>query len=441
MVVLVYLMNNQKIQILPTLQIIIDKLKIGKELDLRNVTFVCVQHLLFTTVDLINALIILGAKPSNIHITGKIYSTCPEVVEQIIKMGVIYYHNTQPKQLGRFNDYFNQDMINMWDKVSLSLHNTKSDTIIILDDGSKSIANIPKSLTEHYKVFAVEQTSSGIALIKRNNVVIPVVNVAFSAAKQLLESPMIAKAVVTKLDKFLSLHTNDCFICGVAGLGVIGRAVVQKLLSLNHKVLVYDRFEEKYDRISSVKIVASTQLLFQEADYIFGCTGEDITISLDINKIQGIKNLISCSSQDIEFLSLLKIIQTNSHDNFNVLSNINYTLNNGIIKIFRGGYPINLDNSGESVPAKDIQLTRGLLLAGIIQALFHLLQDPKPEAKQYMLHPKIQKLIVEILIENNTSSIFKGSLVSNFLNEEWIKNNSSGEYVSSDALLRNFSAQ
>lgn len=435
MVVLVYLMNNQKIQILPALQIIIDKVKASKELDFENITFVCVQHLLFTTVDLIRALITLGTKPSNIHITGKIYSTCPGVVEQIIEIGAIYYRSTQPQQLGCFNEYFNQDIVDMWDKIGSSLRNTKSDIIIILDDGSKSIANIPKFLTEHYTVFAVEQTSSGIAQIKKNNITIPVVNVAFSAAKQLLESPMIARAVVEKLGKFLSLHTGR-LNCGVAGLGVIGRAVVQKLLSLNHQVVVYDRFEEKYDLIDSVKVVGSVRSLFQEADYIFGCTGEDITISLDFNEIRGIKNLISCSSQDVEFLSLLKFIQTNFPGNYsNILSNMDFTLNNGIIKFFRGGYPINLDNSGESVPAKDIQLTRGLLLGGIIQALFHLLQGPKPEAKQYMLHPKMQKLIVQ---EIRTDLAFNEKLISNFLNEEWVKNNSSGEYMTSDTILKYF---
>ncbi len=424
-------MNNteHKQKILPVLQTVVDRLKVCKEFNLTNVTFVCIQHLLFTTVDLIKSLIMLGAKPSNIHIMGKIYSTCPDVVGQIIKLGVVYYHYTQPQQLGSFNDFFNRDIANMWNKVSSTLLNTKSNTIIILDDGSKCIANIPKSLSDNYTVFAVEQTSSGIAHIKKNSITVPLINVAFSAAKQLLESPMIARAVATKLDKFLSLYSGG-FTSGVVGLGVIGRAVVQKLLSFNHKVLVYDKIKEKCNFINSVNVVNSTQLLFQEADYIFGCTGEDISISININEIQGIKNLISCSSQDIEFQSLLKIIQNNySNTVLNVLSNLCLPLDNGIIKIYRGGYPINLDNSGESVPAKDIQLTRGLLLGGIIQAIFQLIQEPKPECKEYMLDTKIQKLIVQELMVNGTEQISHESLVMNFLDKEWIKNNSVGCFM------------
>ncbi len=423
-------MDSSDTPILPALQVIVERLKVCNELNLENITFVCVQHFLFTTVDLIKSLIMLGAKPSNIHIMGKIYSTCPKVVEQLIKIGVVYYPSSHPQKFGHFNYYFNKDIISMWEGVSVALANTQSNTIIVLDDGGKCITNIPRTLSDNYKVFAVEQTSSGVAQIKKNNkATLPVVNVAYSAAKQLLESPMIAKAVVKKLDQFLSVYDTH-LICGVAGLGVIGRAVAQKLLSLNHRVIVYDKLEGKYNSLNSVERVNSPQLLFQQADYIFGCAGEDISISLDVNKLQGIKNLISCSSQDIEFQSILKIIQDNPPNNVsNVLDNVDYTLNNGTIKIFRGGYPINLDNSGESVPALEIQLTRGLLLGGIVQAIAQLIQEPKQKFKQYMLLPKIQKLVVQCLIDSQPNHAFDDLLVTNFLEEEWIKNNSSGEYV------------
>ena len=153
--------------ILPTIQNIIDKLTGCKNVDLQNITFVCVQHLLFTTIDIIKALIILGAKPNNIHIKGKIYSTCPEVIKQLKEIGVIHHPSTEPKELGCFNSYFNNDIINMWNNVALSMIDTKSDTIIILDDGSKCVTNIPDALVSNYRVFAVEQTSSGIADIKK----------------------------------------------------------------------------------------------------------------------------------------------------------------------------------------------------------------------------------------------------------------------------------
>ena len=74
---------------------------------------------------------------------------------------------------------------------------------------------------------------------------LPVVNVAYSAAKQILESPMIAKAVIKKLDQILLRDIKNS-ICGVVGLGAIGRAIIQKLLSLGCKVVVYDKFDDKH---------------------------------------------------------------------------------------------------------------------------------------------------------------------------------------------------
>ncbi len=426
---------------LPILQIIVDKIKATSTLDFKNVTFVCIQHLLFTTVDIIESLLLLNAKPSNIHIMGKIYSSCPEVVSQLIDMKVQYYPSSSPLQIGCFSDYFTADIINMWDIISANMINTSSDTIIVLDDGGKAIANFPKALSERYKVCVVEQTSSGVSHITKNNIALPMVNVAYSAAKQLLESPMIAKAVITKLSKFLPLHITNSTICGVVGLGVIGQAVSQLLLSLGHIVIVYDKLVKKHNLLNSIKFVEDKQVLFQEAEYIFGCTGEDITTSLDLSKIDGVKNFISCSSQDIEFCSLLKIIQAHSYQVTNVLETIEYSLQQhklgrGLIRIYKGGYPINLDNTGESVPAKDIQLTRALLFGGMIQAILQLLSNPTP--KQYMLNPVLQKLIVQELINNQelgeTLSISTNPLIPNFQDESWIKNNSRGEYVKNDTI-------
>ncbi len=99
-----------KYNVLPTLQAIIEKVKTYQGLNLENVTFICVQHLVFTTVDLIQSLIILGAKPNNIHVMGKFYSTCPKVAEQLIQMGIVYHTSSYPQQIGYFKDYLNHDI-------------------------------------------------------------------------------------------------------------------------------------------------------------------------------------------------------------------------------------------------------------------------------------------------------------------------------------------
>jgi S-adenosylhomocysteine hydrolase len=429
--------NNISEQTLPTLQAIIDNLKPCAELNLQDITFICVQHLLYTTIDLIKALIVLGAKPSNIHIMGKIYSSCPEVIQQLEEIGVINYSSSQPSKLGHFDEYFNNDIKNMWQGVQAHLSMSNSRTIIVLDDGGKCITNIPESLTYTHKVCAVEQTSSGIGTIKKNNILLPIVDVAFSATKQLIESKMIARAIVEKLSQFLSLHNNK-FTCGVVGLGVVGQAVVEKLLSLNHEVIVHDKLATKFDQIGHVELSPNVQSLLEKTEYIFGCTGEDITTLIDIDRLHGTKNLISCSSQDVEFKSLLKIISTAGKDISNVLDTIEFPTNNCLVRILRGGYPVNLDNSGESVPAKDIQLTRGLLLGGIMQAAFQLAEKAEQSLGRYMLHPEIQKFIVQEFIQDQPQLSLDNPLAKNFSDTSWIRANSSGEYIDNSLISAYF---
>lgn len=424
--------------ILPTLQAIIEKAKTYPKLILENVTFICVQHLVFTTVDLIQSLIILGAKPKNIHVMGKFYSTCPKVEEQLIQMGVVYHPSSCLQQIGYFKDYFNHDIKDMWDRIST---NIETSHIIVLDDGSQCIVNIPKYLSKNHKIYTVEQTSSGIAQINNSNISFNLVNVAYSCAKQFIESPMIAKVVITKLKRLLPLNSNN-LVYGIVGLGVIGSSILQELLDTGQKIIVYDKEIEKGHLIGGIKVANNIQLLFQKADYILGCTGTDITIALDLYKLYGTKYLISCSSQDVEFNSLLKVIHKNlAYKSLNVLEDIKYRIKGGFIKILKGGYPINFDNSGKSVSAENIQLTRGLLLGGIIQATSHLIEEYTLEPIEYMLHPKIQKLVIQTLISTLKQNISINNMllssinsIEDFLNEELLKKHSKGQYINNSII-------
>lgn len=431
-----------KYNVLPTLQAIIEKVHTYHHFNLEKVTFVCVQHLVFTTVDLIQSLIILGAKPKNIHIMGKFYSTCSEVEEQIIQMGVVYHASSYPKQLGCFKDYFNYDVKNMWDKISINLD---TPYIIVLDDGGHCIMNIPNYLSNNYKIYTIEQTSSGIAQVKNN--IFNLINVAYSCTKQFLESPMIAKVVIEKLKKLLPLNSKN-IVYGIVGFGVIGSSIIQELLSTNQRIVVYDKNINKIPLLDSIETTNDIQLLFQKANFIFGCTGTDITTSLDLDKLSGIKHLISCSSQDTEFNSLLKYIKKNyPYRNLNTVGEIECPIKEGYIKILKGGYPINFDNSGKSVPSKYIQLTRGLLLGGVIQAAAQLIKENYNFVPQIqMLHPKIQQLVVQTLISNLKETIDINSIllpyvnsIKIFLHEGFLKENSRGQYTDNNIINTIFS--
>ena len=88
-------------------------------------------------------------------------------------------------------------------------------------------------------------------------------------------------------------------------------------------------------------------------------------------KLIGEKVLISCSSQDLEFRSALLSLNDGNHGPVSqrqLTCEVTVPLSEGKLRILRGGFPVNFDGSRESVPAADIQMTRGLLLGAILQA-------------------------------------------------------------------------
>lgn len=410
---------------LPVLTSIIKAFPLKEIVSLESVAFVCVQHLLFTTLNLMDALLQLGACPDNIHVMGKPYSTSLQVVNQLTAKGCHYYPNLRQKKVGDFSGCFVKDIKSMWHEVYNHLKKKKIKLVVILDDGGSCLANVPSYISKNYSLVGVEQTTSGLADIRTRQLSFPVIEVASSAAKQLVESPMIAEAVVNKLSKVLPMGQSR-LSCGVIGLGAIGNVIIQKLLSMNHEVITFDKDPEKGQIFFKNLCTTDIKTLFSRVEYIFGCTGEDITQNLRIEDINSNKTFISCSSQDKEFLTLLKVFEEHNCKYDNVLDHLECFFNDYSVKIYRGGFPINLDNSGESVAAHDIQLTRGLLLGGVLQAILYATHFSKQENKRYMLHPAIQSFVVGDWMNYGSTSLIPLHILEGFQDLAWVKRHSQG---------------
>lgn len=391
----------------------------------QNVVFVCAQHFLHTTVDLIESLIALGAHPKNIYLIGKIYSRSDSVANTLSQLGNRVYKSSYPKISGYFEESFISDVEAMWEDV---MSNLPADIrgIIILDDGGTVISTAPlNSIT--VPVIGVEQTSSGACRLHADKKPLMTVDVAFSAAKQLLESPFIADALCLKLNGTLSL-CNPSAVYGVAGMGVIGRAVVNKLTSLGWKVVVYDPDEAQLAHVNDYERAIDINQLVSKVDYVFGCSGKDITTKLDLTLIDKNKAFISCSSQDVEFRTLLRAISAEYTHSLTSFHNIKFGLKEGVVlEIVKRGYPVNFDLSGESVPAENIQMTRGLLLGGCLQAASYLPSAPA-EYVDCMLLPSIQSFVVNSWTRNKMNPPVQ---TRSFCDLEWIQQNSRGTIMPS----------
>lgn len=407
---------------------------------LKNTAIIYIHHPLQTSVNVLQALIDLGAAAEQIFVLGKHYSECPKVVNQIINMGIHYQRSSIQKTHGSYAQNFIRDINWLWLKVKEHLNDT-IDKILILDHGGHAMKYTPPELIDNYKIIGIEKTTAG--LINLNNTgypSFPLINAAGSAAKRFLESPLIAEAVVSKLMTLIpDIPTHN--ICGIAGFGAIGKAITEKLIQMGHKVIVYDKqnITVNKDNEHNFLITDNLEGMIANSDYIFGCSGQDITESIcELFRLSSNnKTLISCSSEDKEFLSLIQFItRNNTINSSSPLDNLVFDTPFGAkISILRGGFPVNFDNSGESVPAQDIQLTRSLVLAAVIQAI-DFFNNPEIVNNHglYALDPFAQQFIVHEWLKTQSKTQDYETFGNYFTNIDWILTHSNGAFEKSFAL-------
>lgn len=368
-----------------------------------------VHHPLQTSINVIDSMVKLGARYDNIFVLGKKYSQCDEVVSSLKSRGVHYQSCSMQLRIGQYATSFIRDINWLWFQLSLHL-NDEIENILVLDHGGHAITYVPSELLEHYKIIGIEKTSAGFFdMDKRGLPPFPMIDVANCAAKRYLESPLIANAVVNKIFSLLPEPSMKLHY-GVVGLGAIGKAIIERLVERGQKLVIFDVNSElmkPYEHDSRFVCAKDTRDLIATCDWIFGCSGRDISeSSLDQLRITPRdKTLVSCSSEDKEFLSLLRFVDKQKPLIFDPLDTIEYHSELGAtIRLIRGGFPANFDSSGESVPAHEIQLTRALVVGAVLQAV-QFFNDEEILA-QTAIHPldfDVQRFIVsEWLHHQNT---------------------------------------
>lgn len=344
--------------------------------------FVFVQHILESNVALIETVIELGASPNLVFAIGKFYSTNQLLAKRLQKeLGANYFESSVPDKLGQFENTFRKDIDRLWREVGTRIQNLRIKRVIIVDDGGTAIQQVPQDILRGNRIIGIEQTTFGL----RKNSEFPVIQVASSATKKILESPLICDAILNKLRlRWPSYSDFRQFRFGVVGLGNIGRNLVERLRGQGCKVLAYDKKSNhlRYRSADSFEEIVSL------TDVIFGCTGKDL--GLIPSSTHESRTFISCSSGDIEFRSML-LEASRIRPDIKPLRNFALIFPEYKFTILRGGYPINFDNSKESVPSHEIQLTMGLLLGAILQA-FYLRSIASIQIK---LDPMIQKYVAE----------------------------------------------
>ncbi len=414
---------------LPLLDYLLNKVLREKRVSLEKTAIIYIHHPLQTSVNLVDSMIQLGAQPKNIFVLGKKYSECPAVVEQIRHYGIHYQPCSAQMGWGQFSHSFTRDINWLWKSVTDHLQEDVKN-VLLLDHGGYATSFMPVPILEKYKVIGVEKTTAGLIRLNDQGLPpFPLIGVAHCATKKILESPLIAEAIVNKL---LSLIPEDPYkaTCGIIGYGAIGKAVATKLLAMGYKVILHDN--NPIPLTNGITFTHGISELVASSDYIFSCTGQDSIKSIEPFRVsQTDKTLISCSSEDKEFLTLLKAIQKKNNTVVkNPFSEIHYSTDKGAtIRVLRGGFPVNFDHSGESVPKKDIQLTRALVLLSILQAA-EFFNNPQllNRAGIYAVDPQMQRFIVKEWLKYQPTNRFAKHVTDKFEDLSWIRENSGGSY-------------
>ena len=396
-------------------------------LPFENTAIWYVQHSFETSLSVLDAFVALGAKPAHIGVIDKEYSRCQGIQEEILKRKINYKSGSPPAMLGGFKYSFIRDASQAM--LAFMKNLDRVERIIAVSHGQNFLELLPSEIIEKYPIIGIEKTTAGLMESNVEGLPFPVINMAGCAAKVILESPIIADELIKKVMPFVPLADKK-ITCGIVGYGNIGKALAHQLLSMGHNVIVYDHDPNKLKNIST-KATTELAALLSFSDYIFGCTGRDITKAVDIfNFCNKEKTLISCSSGDNEFLSLLQFIQKqhNGKVNRSPLANIEYVNSAGAnIRILRGGFPINFDGVSEASSPEAIQLTRALSLASVLYAS-KLFQFPEivNHGGIIKLSPEIQKFIAQKFLDCQPESYYSKEIINSFNNENWIAEHSGG---------------
>ena len=350
---------------LPLLEAIASRQSTVIQRRLTQTLLVGVQHLLETTGSLMETLLRLGLRSENTLLLGKAYSSNADVVAELRGRGLLVDKGSLPTKPGGFEEVFRRDVDRLWNRALEKLRSGGYTNLVVLDDGGRCLAKVPQEVHQLARVAGVEQTTGGLAW-GGDSSELRVVEVATSGAKRVLESPMISRAVLGRLPA-----VDESIHWGVVGLGNVGGAIASHLLKSGRTVRCFDhdpRIMETYP--AAIRADSFTQVI-QDSEIVLGCTGDDLFAEgAAVEWRDGETILVSCSSEDREYRSLLTAAAASGLlEEWTPLGPGRVRFADTRLRLLRGGFPLNFDGSRESVPAREIQLTRALLLGGLLQAL------------------------------------------------------------------------
>ena len=282
--------------------------------------------------------------------------------------------------------------------------------ILIIDDGGvliDAVGNIATAIGSTRPIVCIEQTQRGLyaarTYVDRRQAPtggFSVINVAQSMSKLVLESDLIASSVIENVFAWVNrlMHKNECAVgpnrelpIGILGYGAVGDSIAHALSSaeiqgelkyLDIPRLAVTVFDRNPNRIAAARrqgqrIAWSAEQLLGDSDIVIAATGGT---GLDAHTAPYVRDgaiLASASSGDMEFQGFANwewhqvpvLEDTLEVPSFDVVhGEIRCTRPGGPnVHILNGGFPVNFNGGVDPIEPWKIQLTRTLMLAGVLQ--------------------------------------------------------------------------
>jgi hypothetical protein len=279
--------------------------------------------------------------------------------------------------------------------------------ILVIDDGGvliDAVGNEAVAAGTTRPIVCIEQTQHGLyaarTYIGRRHTPkggFAVINVAQSLSKLVLEAPLIAESVlentIAAVDRLVEdrvVSQGNGLRVGIVGFGSVGESIAETFRDYGTRgelephglsdLIVYDRNK---NRIAGAKranhdIAWSVDHLLKSAQVVIAATGGTSFYEESAKNLNDGAILASASSGDIEFRGLSNWDSDQMPVLPGILENTDFDIVHGDIclsrpevgqvRVLNGGFPVNFNGDFDPIPSERIQLTRALMLAGVLQA-------------------------------------------------------------------------
>jgi len=341
------------------LDLVEDVFHLSKHNELKELVIVGAQHILPSTLSMLQSFFDRGLSPGNVFLIGKCYSTDFQTYCQLKDLGVFVCPSSLEFDPSSSFDSFYASNIKLFANQFMSLLTRlgKMKTVV-LDDGGELISQLNTINNDEIQMSCLEQTTSGYEKLKRLDLKMGVVNVARSHAKLKIESGIVAKTAVQAIYEKLFYTTLSPKNILIFGNGAIGGALADGLEG-KFNVSLADITSEKSDKPYDYYLKNLSKF-----DLIIGCVGKTILYKDQIDMLNPGTTLISLSSSDREF----DIVDMRSQSVFHSSCHADFECPNGV-KVMNCGFPINFSGEASKVDIEEFELTRALLTLGILQAI------------------------------------------------------------------------